>query len=101
VCVQPLLVWRAREGEDLTFDKSDPKDAVIIARLATWRPNRRVKLQRCKLMPLMVCVAEVPQREVLRTPTVADARYDDGRTGLCHMYDASTTLASRSQISTS
>jgi transposase len=34
VCVQPLLVWRAREGEDLTWDKSDPKDAVIIARLA-------------------------------------------------------------------
>jgi transposase len=31
VCVQPLLVYRAREGEDLTFDKSDPKDAVIIA----------------------------------------------------------------------
>src|SRR5215813_4332889 len=25
VCVQPLLVYRAREGEDLTFDKSDPK----------------------------------------------------------------------------
>jgi hypothetical protein len=34
VCVQPLLVWRAREGEDLTWDKSDPKDAVIIAGLA-------------------------------------------------------------------
>ena len=34
VCVQPLLVYRVREGEDLTFDKSDPKDAVIIARLA-------------------------------------------------------------------
>ena len=34
VCVQPLLVYRAREGEDLTRDKSDPKDAVIIARLA-------------------------------------------------------------------
>ena len=34
VCVQPLLVYRSREGEDLTFDKSDPKDAVIIARLA-------------------------------------------------------------------
>jgi transposase len=26
VCVQPLLVYRAREAEDLTFDKSDPKD---------------------------------------------------------------------------
>jgi len=34
VCVQPLLVYRSREGEDLTRDKSDPKDAVLIARLA-------------------------------------------------------------------
>ena len=34
VCVEPLLVYRAREGEDLTLDKSDPKDAVIIARPA-------------------------------------------------------------------
>lgn len=34
VCVQPLLVYRAREGEDLTRDKSGPKDAVLIARLA-------------------------------------------------------------------
>jgi transposase len=33
VCVQPLLVHRAREHEDLTRDKSDPKDAVLIARL--------------------------------------------------------------------
>jgi len=44
VCVQPLLVYRAREAEDLTFDKSDPKDAVIIARLAAglhcYQPER-------------------------------------------------------------
>jgi transposase len=44
VCVQPLLVYRAREHEDLTFDKSDPKDAVIIARLAAglhcYEPER-------------------------------------------------------------
>jgi transposase len=44
VCVQPLLVWRAREAEDLTFDKSDPKDAVVIARLAAglhcYEPER-------------------------------------------------------------
>lgn len=33
VCVQPLLVARAREQEDLTRDKSDPKDAVLIGRL--------------------------------------------------------------------
>lgn len=37
VCVQPLLVWRAREAEDLTWDKSDPKDAMLIARLAAER----------------------------------------------------------------
>jgi transposase len=44
VCVQPLLVWRGREAEDLTWDKSDPKDAVVIARLAAqlrcYQPER-------------------------------------------------------------
>jgi transposase len=44
VCVQPLPVCRAREGEDLTRDKSDPKDAVLIARLASelrcYEPER-------------------------------------------------------------
>ncbi len=34
MCVQPLLACRAREGEDLTRDKPDPKDAVLTARLA-------------------------------------------------------------------
>jgi transposase len=41
---EPLLACRAREGEDLTFGKSDPKDAVIIARLAAglhcYEPER-------------------------------------------------------------
>jgi transposase len=45
VCVRPLLlVYRTREGEDLTRDKSDPKDAVLIARLASelrcYEPER-------------------------------------------------------------
>ena len=44
VCVQPLLVYRSREGEDLTRDKSDPKDAVLIVRLASelrcYEPER-------------------------------------------------------------
>lgn len=35
VCVQPLLVGRAREGEDFTRDKTDDKDAVLIARLVS------------------------------------------------------------------
>jgi Transposase len=37
VCVQPLLVHRAREGEDFTRDRSDYKDATIIARLTSER----------------------------------------------------------------
>jgi transposase len=35
VCVQPMLVRRAREAEDFTRDKSDDKDALLIARLVT------------------------------------------------------------------
>jgi len=34
VCVQPMLTSWARRSEDLTFDKTDEKDAVLIARLA-------------------------------------------------------------------
>jgi len=33
VCVQPLMSSWARRAEDLTFDKTDDKDAVLIARL--------------------------------------------------------------------
>ena len=33
VCVQPMLSSWARKTEDLTTDKTDDKDAVIIARL--------------------------------------------------------------------
>jgi transposase len=35
VCVQPLLVRRAREAEDVTRDKSDDNDALLIARRTT------------------------------------------------------------------
>lgn len=35
VCVQPLLVHRAREAEDFTRNKNDDIDAMIIARLVT------------------------------------------------------------------
>lgn len=34
VCVQPLMSSWARRAEDLTFGKTDDKDAVLIARLA-------------------------------------------------------------------
>jgi hypothetical protein len=34
VCVSPMLVARGREEDDLTRDRSDDKDALVIARLA-------------------------------------------------------------------
>lgn len=37
VTCRAWLVWRAREAEDLTWEKSDPKDATLIARLAAER----------------------------------------------------------------
>jgi transposase len=35
VCVQPMLVARSRENENYTSDKTDDRDAVLIARLTT------------------------------------------------------------------
>jgi hypothetical protein len=63
VCVQPLLSSWARRAEDLTFDKTDDKDAVLIARLAgelrcylpepadeTWARLRQLGSRRARLM---------------------------------------------------
>jgi len=63
VCVQPLLVHREREREDLTHDRSDPKDAVLIAGLAAqlrcyeperptvqWARLRHLGDRRCELI---------------------------------------------------
>jgi transposase len=45
VCVPPMLVARGREEEDLTRDRSDDKDALVIARLAAqlrcYAPERQ------------------------------------------------------------
>jgi hypothetical protein len=63
VCVQPLLVARSREAEDYTRDKTDEKDAVLIARLArelrcyqpeppdaTWARLRHLGVRRTTLI---------------------------------------------------
>jgi hypothetical protein len=39
VCAQPLLVHRAREGEDFTRDKSDDKDALLIPNVIVRLPS--------------------------------------------------------------
>jgi len=63
VCVQPLLVGRARESEDYTRDKSDEKDSVLIAGLVgqlrcyaperpdeTWARLRHLGARRTRLI---------------------------------------------------
>jgi transposase len=73
VCVQPLLVGRAREAEDYTRDKSDDKDAVLIARLVgqlncyvperadeTWARLRQLGARRERLITeATACVAQL------------------------------------------
>jgi transposase len=67
VCVQPMLSAWARRSEDLTFDKTDEKDAVLIARLTaqlrcyapepvdeTWGRLRHLGARREQLLTSMV-----------------------------------------------
>jgi transposase len=87
VCVQPLMSAWARRAEDLTFDKTDDKDAVLIARLAaqlrcylpepadeTWGRLRHLGIRRARLVA--DSVSQVQQmRDLLECvwPGVLDA----------------------------
>lgn len=73
VCVQPLLTSGARKSEDLTTDKTDDKDAVLIARLTaqlrcylpepvdeTWGRLRHLGVRREQLLDEHVsCVQQI------------------------------------------
>ena len=73
VCVQPMQTSWARRSEDLTFDKTDDKDAVIIARLTgqlrcylpepvdeTWGRLRHLGARRDELLERHVaCVQQI------------------------------------------
>jgi transposase len=87
VCVQPLLVARAREGEDFTRNKNDDTDAVIIARLVTelrcylperadpiWARLRHLGARRAGLVTA-ACAARQQVRDLLECawPAVLDA----------------------------
>ena len=76
VCVQPMLTSWARRSEDLTHDKTDEKDAVLIARLTaqlrcyvpepideTWCRLRHLGARREQLITEMV--SEVQQIRAL------------------------------------
>jgi transposase len=76
VCVQPMLTAWARRSEDLTFDKTDEKDAVLIARLTaqlrcyvpepvdeTWSRLRHLGVRREQL--IVEAVSQVQQMRAL------------------------------------
>jgi len=82
VCVQPLMSAWARRAEDLTFDKTDNKDAVLISRLtaqlrcyrpepaeATWARLRQLGLRRARLV-----AEQVAQVQQMRTCLSAPGR---------------------------
>lgn len=87
VCVQPMLSSWARRTEDLTTDKTDDKDAVIIARLTaqlrcylpepvdeTWGRLRHLGARREELLDRHVaCVQQI--RDLLECvwPAALDA----------------------------
>src|SRR6478672_1838270 len=88
VCVQPMLTSWARRSEDLTTDKTDEKDAVLIARLTTqlrcyvpervdetWGRLRHLGARREQLIVEMV--SQVQQMRALLEwawPTALDTR---------------------------
>jgi transposase len=76
VCVQPMLSSCSRRTEDLTFDKTDEKDAVLIARLTaqlrcyipepvdeTWARLRHMGARREQL--IVEQVSQVQQMQAL------------------------------------
>jgi transposase len=87
VCVQPMLVGRARESEDYTRDKSDDKDAVLIARLVgqlncyvperadeTWARLRQLGARRERLVTeATACVQQLRDLLECAWPGVLDA----------------------------
>lgn len=90
VCVQPLLVHRAREAEDFTRNKNDDTDAMIIARLVTelrcylperadptWARLRHLSARRCGLL-VDVGAARQQVRDLLECvwPAALDAAAD-------------------------
>jgi transposase len=87
VCVQPLLVARAREAEDFTRNKNDNTDATIIARLVTelrcyvpersdpaWARLRHLGARRARLVAARTA-ARLQARDLLECawPAVLDA----------------------------
>jgi len=98
VCVNPMLVGKARETEDYTRDKSDDKDAVVIARLVaqlhcyvperadeTWARLRQLGARRERLLvEATACVHQLRDLLECAWPGVLDAAaYPFGSSNWC------------------
>ncbi|MCH9766590.1 MAG: IS110 family transposase [Actinomycetia bacterium] len=93
VCVNPMLVGRSRETEDYTLDKSDDKDAVLIARLVselhcyipehaeeTWARLRQLGARRERLITeATACVHQLRDLLECAWPGVLEAAADPFR----------------------
>ncbi len=90
VCVNPMLVGRAREAEDYTRDKSDDKDAMLIARLVaqlhcylperadeTWVRLRQLGARRERLITeATACIQQLRDLLECAWPGVLEAAAD-------------------------
>ena len=90
VCVQPLVVARAREAEDYTRGKNDDRDAVLIARLAAqlhcylpeqadqgWARLRHLGARRSRLIEAStMCVQQLRDLLEVAWPAVLPAAAD-------------------------
>jgi len=90
VCVQPLVVARAREAEDYTRGKSDDRDAVLIARQAAqlhcylpeqagagWARLRHLGARRSRLIgDSSACILQVKDLLEVAWPAVLTAAGD-------------------------
>lgn len=93
VCVNPMLVGQARVAEDYTRDKSDDKDAVLIARLVaglhcyvpdqadeTWARLRQLGARRERLVTeATACVQQMRDLLECAWPGVLEAAADPFR----------------------
>src|SRR5215469_14184574 len=94
VCVQPMLVARAREAEDYTGNKSDYGDAVIIARLVAelrcyipylpagpWARLRHLGVRRAQLLDRVTAARQDVAGDGEAGPVGVGASGGDGGVG--------------------
>ena len=107
VCVQPLVVARAREAEDYTRGKNDDRDAVLIARLAAqlhcylpeqadqgWARLRHLGARRSRLIDAStMCIQQL--RDLLEVAWPAVLRRRRSRWSRRHGWRACASRSSR------